>query len=69
MDFSYILIFLSINPTVTLASSGCPYAEECIKEGKESCLNFELLNPKTNSIASRMFDFPFPLGPTIQVNF
>ena len=28
---------------------------------------FELLGPRTNNMASRMFDFPLPLGPVIPV--
>ncbi len=62
-------IFGLTNFTETFASSGWPYAEEWINEASESCLSLEILNPKTNNIASNILDFPFPFGPIIQVKW
>jgi hypothetical protein len=40
-----------------------------MSEARQSWRSLELLKPKTKSIASRMLDFPLPLGPIMQVKW
>ena len=43
-----------------------PLKKRCVKRSARSA--FELVGPRTNRIASEMFDLPIPLGPATPVN-